>query len=216
MQKACDNYGPKSILAAAYSDIGEEYFDPIVCLLNAKGGALHHELGTVSLGAWPLTELFMVGSLFEAPDALTLEESQLHFHFGNNWAANKAGNTAYQLQHAKEMGGKIIIVDPWLNQTAAALADEWVPIIPGTDTAFCLGMMYHQIENGLYNQEFLDKYCVGFDKDHMPEGIPAEMNFKDYVMGVLDGEAKTPEWAEAICGVPAETIRRLAEEIAST
>lgn len=216
MQKAYDNYGPKSILAAAYSDIGEEYFDPIVCLLNAKGGALHHEIGTVSLGAWPLTELFMVGSLFEAPDALTLEESQLHFHFGNNWAANKAGNTAYQLQHAKEMGGKIIIVDPWLNQTAAALADEWVPIIPGTDTAFCLGMMYHQIENGLYNQEFLDKYCVGFDKDHMPEGIPAEMNFKDYVMGVLDGEAKTPEWAEAICGVPAETIRRLAEEIAST
>lgn len=50
MQKAYDNWGPKSILAAAYSDIGEEYFDPIVCLLNAKGGAVHHDLGTVCAG----------------------------------------------------------------------------------------------------------------------------------------------------------------------
>ncbi|MEE0583651.1 MAG: molybdopterin-dependent oxidoreductase, partial [Adlercreutzia sp.] len=61
MQKAYDNYGPKSILCSAYSDIGEEYFDPIVCLLNAKGGAVHHDLGTVSLGSWPCVELFMTG-----------------------------------------------------------------------------------------------------------------------------------------------------------
>lgn len=153
MQKAYDNWGPKSILAAAYSDIGEEYFDPIVCLLNAKGGAVHHDLGTVSLGSWPCVELFMTGSIFEAPDALSLAESQLHFHFGNNWAANKAGNTSLQLNYAKEQGGRLVIIDPWLNQTAAAIADEWVPILPGTDTAFCLGMMYHQVENNLQNQE---------------------------------------------------------------
>ena len=216
MQKAYDNWGPKSILAAAYSDIGEEYFDPIVCLLNAKGGAVHHDLGTVSLGAWPCVELFMTGSIFEAPDALSLAESQLHFHFGNNWAANKAGNTPLQLSYAQSEGGRLVIVDPWLNQTAAAIADEWVPILPGTDTAFCLGMMYHQVENNLQNQEFLDTYCVGFDAEHMPEGADPKENFKDYLLGTYDGEPKTPEWAEAICGVPAETTRRLAEEIAKT
>ena len=205
MQKAYDNWGPKSILAAAYSDIGEEYFDPIVCLLNAKGGAVHHDLGTVSLGSWPCVELFMTGSIFEAPDALSLAESQLHFHFGNNWAANKAGNTSLQLNYAKEQGGRLVIIDPWLNQTAAAIADEWVPILPGTDTAFCLGMMYHQVENNLQNQEFLDTYCVGFDAEHMPEGADPKENFKDYLLGTYDGEPKTPEWAEAICGVPAAT-----------
>ena len=99
-----------------------------------------------------------------------MPESQLHFHFGNNWAANKAGNTSLQLNYAKEQGGRLVIIDPWLNQTAAAIADEWVPILPGTDTAFCLGMMYHQVENNLQNQEFLDTYCVGFDAEHMPEG----------------------------------------------
>lgn len=213
MKKAYDAYGNRSILAAAYDDIGDTYFDPVICLLNSLGGAVHHDMGTVSLGSWPLPELFMTGGMLNAPDALAVAESDLHFHFGNNWMANKGGNTAYQLDYAREQGGKIIIVDPWLNQTVQAVADEWVAVRPGTDTALCIGMMYHQIENNLYDQEFLDTYCVGFDAEHMPEGAPAEDNFKDYVLGTYDNEPKTPEWAEAICGVPAETIRRLAEEI---
>lgn len=216
MKKAYDAYGPRSILAAGYDDIGDTYFDPVICLLNAKGGAVHHDMGTVSLGSWPLPEMMMTGGMLAAPDSLAIQDSELHFHFGNNWMANKGGNTAYQLDYAKRQGGKVIIVEPWLNQTAQAVADEWVPIIPGTDTAFCIGMAYHMIENNLQDQAFLDTYCVGFDAEHMPEGAPVEDNFKDYVLGTYDGEPKTPEWAEAICGVPAADIRRLAEEIAST
>ena len=215
IKKTVDAYGTRSVLMAAYDDIGDTYFDPVICLFNAMGGALHQDAGTVSLGSWPSVEVYMTGGMLAATDALSMAKSELHFHFGNNWAANKAGNTPHQMDYAREQGGKWIIVEPWLNQTAQALADEWVPIRPGTDTAFCLGMMYHQIENGLYDQDYLDKYCVGFDAEHMPEGAPVEDNFKDYVLGTYDGEPKTPEWAEAICGVPADTIRRLAEEIAA-
>lgn len=57
---------------------------------------------------------------------------------------------------------------------------------------------------------------MGFDAEHMPEGADPKDNFKDYVLGTYDKEPKTPEWAEAICGVPAADIRRLAEEIAGT
>lgn len=147
MKKTLDEYGNRSILAAAYADIGDTYFDPVICLLNNLGGAVHHDMGTVSLGSWPLPEMFMTGGMNAAPDALALQDSRLHFHFGNNWMANKGGNTAYHLRAARDAGGRVVIVEPWLNQTAASVADEWVPIIPGTDTAFCLGMMYHQIEN---------------------------------------------------------------------
>lgn len=215
LTKAIDTYGTKSVLCAAYSDIGDTYFDPVICLMNELGGAVHHEMGTVSLGSWPLPEMFMTGGMLAAPDALSMAESDLHILFGCNWMANKGGNTTYQLDYARKQGGKIIIIEPWLNQTAQAVADEWIPIIPGTDTVFCLGMAYHQIENGLFDQEYLDKYCIGFDADHMPETANAEDNFKDYVLGTYDGEPKTPEWAEAICGVPAEKIRELAEEIAA-
>ncbi len=216
VKKTVDQYGSRAILCAAYDDIGDTYFDPVVCMFNLLGGAVHHDLGTVSLGSWPLPEMFMTGGMLAAPDALSVAESDLHVLFGCNWMANKGGNTTFQLDYARQQGGKIIIIDPWLNQTAQAVADEWIAVRPGTDTALCLGMAYHQIENGLFDQDYLDTYCVGFDAGHMPEGAPAEDNFKDYVLGTYDGEPKTPEWAEAICGVPAAKIRELAEEIAGT
>jgi len=41
------------------------------------------------------------------------------------------------------------------------------------------------IEHDLQDQDFLDKYTVGFDADHMPEGVDPKENFKDYVPGHL-------------------------------
>ncbi|MDR0500895.1 MAG: molybdopterin-dependent oxidoreductase [Coriobacteriales bacterium] len=216
MKKIIDKYGTRGILSTGYADIGDTYFDQFECLLNVLGGAFHDDWATVSLGSWPLVEMFMCGGLFDAPDSLAIRQSDLHFYFGCNWQANKGGNTAYQIYNAKQSGGKVIIIDPWLNQTAQGLADEWVPIRPGTDTAFVLGMAYHMITNNLHNQDYLDKYCLGFDADHMPEGAPLDGSFKDYVLGTFDGEPKTTQWAAAICGVPAATIARLAEEVATT
>jgi anaerobic dimethyl sulfoxide reductase subunit A len=216
MKKVLDKYGTRGILSTGYADIGDTYYDQIESLLNALGGALHHDWGTVSLGSWPLVELFMTGGFLNAPDYMALQESKLHFYFGCNWTANKSGNTAHQLRMAKDGGARVIIVDPWLNQTVQGVADEWVPVRPGTDTAFVLGLAYHQIANNLQRQDYLDKYCLGFDAEHMPPGAPPEGSFKDYVLGTFDGEPKTPEWAEKICGVSAATIKRLAEELGNT
>ena len=94
-------------------------------------------------------------------------------------------------------GAKMVYVDPFYNQTAAK-ADEWVPIRPGTDGAFALALGYEIIKNKWYDEEFINNYTVGFDK---------------YVELVKD---KTPEWAEKITSVPAETTRRVAKELAST
>ena len=72
LTKAIDAYGTKSVLCAAYSDIGDTYFDPVICLMNELGGAVHHEMGTVSLGSWPLPEMFMTGGMLAAPDAISM------------------------------------------------------------------------------------------------------------------------------------------------
>ncbi len=70
--------------------------------------------------------------------------------------------------------------------------------------------------NPLINWDFLNRCAVGFDADHMPEGADPSQNFKDYVLGVTDGQPKTPEWASQICGVSPKQIRALAREIAMT
>ncbi len=50
--------------------------------------------------------------------------------------------------------------------------------------------MYTWIEEGTYDQEYLDTHCVGFDADHMPEGHDSKENLKDYILGTYDGIPK--------------------------
>ena len=71
------------------------------------------------------------------------------------------------------------------------------------------------IDEGTYDQDYLNTHAVGFDAEHMPAGANKEDNFKDYVLGTFDGVAKTPEWASPITGIPEWTIRALAREWAT-
>ncbi|GAM76157.1 anaerobic dimethyl sulfoxide reductase chain A [Vibrio ishigakensis] len=64
------------------------------------------------------------------------------------------------------------------------------------------------------DQEFLDTYCIGYDRKTLPESAPENGSYKDYVLGTgPDGTAKTPEWAQPITGIPADIIIKLAREI---
>jgi len=149
--------------------------------------------------------------------ASDLVNSKLIILWGHNLAETTFGaETMYYLRKAKEAGAKIITVDPIYNDTAVGFADEHIYCLPTTDSAVMLAMAYVMITENLYDKNFLDKYCVGFDADTMPPGIPAKESFKAYVMGEQDGVPKTPEWASAISKVPAETIIRLAREYATT
>lgn len=147
-------------------------------------------------------------------DRMRLRHSKLIVLWGANPAWSSGGIPLYHYQHAKKAGARFIVVDPHYSDSAQVLADEWIPVRPGTDSALALGMAFHIISNNWHDQAFLDTYCVGFDANHMPAGVDAKENFKDYVMGVQDGRPKTPQWASPICGTPAEVICRFAEECA--
>lgn len=142
--------------------------------------------------------------------------SKLIILWGHNPAETVFGSqTMYYLRRAKEAGAKIIVVDPRYTDTAVALADQWIPLLPTTDNAVMDAMAYVMITENLHDQAFLDKYCLGFDEEHMPEGVPPNQSYKSYVLGKSDGVPKTPEWAEQISRVPADTIRQLAREYAT-
>ncbi|MEE8399560.1 MAG: molybdopterin-dependent oxidoreductase [Desulfobacterales bacterium] len=133
-----------------------------------------------------------------------LPNSQTIILWGTNPAVTIQGaGTSFFLAKAREAGARIISVDPYYTESAAICADQWIPIRPGTDTAMLVAMAHVLIEKGLADQHFLDTYTVGFDR------------FKEYVLGDEDGVAKTPDWAETITGVSADTIRDLAIEYAT-
>ena len=102
-----------------------------------------------------------------------------------------------------EIGLKQIYICPELNYGAAVHADKWIPILPNTDAALQLAVIYTWIKEGNYKKDYVATHTVGFDK------------VKAYVMGEEDGVAKTPAWASPKCGVPEWTIKALARQFAS-
>ncbi len=102
-----------------------------------------------------------------------------------------------------EAGIEQIYICPELNYGAAVHADKWIPVLPNTDAALQLAVIYTWIKEGTYKKEYVATHTVGFDK------------VKAYVMGEEDGIPKTPEWASPKCGVPEWTIKALARKFAS-
>ena len=100
----------------------------------------------------------------------------------------------------KELGIKMVFVDPYYNPTAELFSDKWFAPRLGTDVAFGLGIAHVWLAEDLYDKEYVAGRTHGFDE------------WKDYVLGKTDGVPKTPEWAETETGVPARQIRALARE----
>jgi len=200
-------YGNAAIfLAAGAGYLGSLHNGPAAAarLLAMFGGYTTH-YGNVSSEGAVWASLTQYGSVMVGNSREDLLNSKLIIMWGWDPARMISGtNTTYHLIKARESGARIICVDPRYHDSAALLADWWIPIRPGTDTAMMVSMAYVMIKENRHDQGFLDRYTVGFDR------------FRDYVTGVEDGVEKTPRWAEAITGVEASTIEALAREYSTT
>lgn len=185
-------------------------------LLSLDGGYLDF-YNTYSTACTDYATPFTYGTSVTGNSQDNWVNSKLIILWGFNPAETVHGSlTMYSLKRAKEAGAKVIVVDPRHTDTAVALADQWIPLLPTTDNAVMDAMAYIMITENLYDKAFVDKFCLGFDEDHMPEGVPGNESFKDYILGTIDGVPKTTEWAARISKVPADVIRQLARDYATS
>jgi len=134
---------------------------------------------------------------------INYDESDYIILFGNNELATSYGQRkTAAFKKALDRGAKLVVFDPRKSETAAK-ASEWLSIVPGTDGAAAMGMAYVIITEELYDKDFVSRWTTGFEE------------FRARVTGDEDNVARTPQWAEAICGIPAETLTRIAREFAS-
>ncbi|MDP7523740.1 MAG: molybdopterin-dependent oxidoreductase [Arenicellales bacterium] len=106
-------------------------------------------------------------------------------------------------QWARQLGIKMVHIDPYLNHTGAFLGGKWIPVLPGTSPALAHAITYVWIAEDLYDKEYVATRTTGFEK------------WRAYIMGDEDGTPKTPEWQELETGVSAHVVRALAREWAS-
>jgi anaerobic dimethyl sulfoxide reductase subunit A len=182
-------------------------------LLNLFGGCLGI-YNSYSWGATNIATPTVYGTLVTGNQRQDWLNSRYILMWGWNPAEMRDGtNSDYFIKLARENGARVVCIDPRHSLSAAALADEWIPIRPGTDAAMMSAMAYVMLTESLYDADFVRTHCVGFDASQMT--IEGAESYSDYLLGVHDGIPKTPEWAEAITAVPAATIARIAREYAT-
>ncbi len=60
-------------------------------------------------------------------------------------------------------GSKIIVIDPRLTWLAAR-AEIWLQVRPAIDAALAIAMLHVIIDEDLYDHEFVEQWCFGFDE----------------------------------------------------
>ncbi|MGO4500512.1 molybdopterin oxidoreductase family protein [Paenibacillus sp. 2RAB27] len=121
-------------------------------------------------------------------------EDTVHAKLIIMWGINAVSTNMHQVmlaEKARKNGAQIIVIDAHKNQTGR-WADWFIPILPGTDAALALGMMYILFAEDLTDQVFLEQFTIGYEelREHVKSYDPANVS--------------------EITGVPVEDIYRLA------
>ncbi|HPA92012.1 MAG TPA: molybdopterin oxidoreductase family protein [Quisquiliibacterium sp.] len=129
-----------------------------------------------------------------------LREAAQHADLIVIWGGNPVNTQVNVMQHAmaaKKRGAKLVVVDPYRTGTAEK-ADLHLPVRPGTDGALACAVMHVLFAEGFADRDYLRRYT------DRPDALEAHLR------------TRTPEWASAITGLPAETIVAFARLYGST
>jgi len=184
------NYGPEAMVFSSTHNLSQPVFEN---LLYGFGSPNYGTQRSLCFNA--MINAFLLTYGIEEP-ARNYDNAKFILLVGRNLLEAISTSETSALVEAKARGAKIVYLDPRFTKTAA-IADEYYPIRPGTDSAFLLAMINVIVTEELGDCEFVKKYTVGCDD------LPKVM--KDY----------TPQWAESITGIPAENIARVAREFAA-
>jgi biotin/methionine sulfoxide reductase len=183
----------------------------------ALGGGYTTSRGSYSVGAMELILPHVIGggkwSIWERGPMWSeiAEHAELVVSFGGVAAKNAQVNPGGVGRHevlelqrrCAAKGVRFVSVSPLREDAAGFLDAEWLSLRPNTDVPLMLGIAFALLDEGLHDQDFLERCCHGWER------------FAAYLRGASDGVAKTPDWAAGICDVPAERIVALAREIAA-
>jgi formate dehydrogenase major subunit len=115
---------------------------------------------------------------------------------GGNPAEAHPVSLQHLLEGAELNKSNVVVIDPRLTRTAAH-ATEYVRLRPGTDIPVLYGMMWHILQNGWEDKQFIAQRVYGFDQ------VRKEI------------EKWTPDEVERVSGVPGEQLKRVAKMFAT-
>lgn len=189
------DWGPTAILPYSYLGtqgilngmaVGDAFFNRLGASISERTFC-----GSGATTAWLMT----VG-----PTPGIDPESFVHSRFILLWACNTISTNLHHwpvIAEARRRGATVVVIDPVKSRTAKA-ADWHVAPRPGTDGVLALGLIQVIVTEDLVDHDYVARHTLGF------EALAAR------------ARAFPPERVEALTGVPAEEVRRLARAYATS
>lgn len=132
-----------------------------------------------------------IGSSAMSNSIAEMENLEAFIVTGSNTTETHPVIANFLKRAVRKNGAKLIVVDP-RRIDMVNFATHWLQQNPGSDVAVFQAMAHVIVQEGLYDPNFIRERTEGFD---------------DYLESL---EEFTPEWAEEVSGVPAESIRSAA------
>ncbi len=166
-------------------------------LLAALGTRNCYSAGSQDTSPRFASSWYLYGSSFATPIP-DLERTHYLLCIGanplvSNGSLLTAPNMRARLRALRARGGRLVVVDPRRTETARE-ADEHVAVLPGGDTALLLGMLRVLFDEGHVDRAAAARIARGLD------AVAARVR------------ALEPDALAAACGIPFETVARLARE----
>lgn len=225
-------HGNESIYLAYTTGQSCTTADPFERLMNRFGGFLDHynNYSNPQINAM-VRSMYGPGALYPGGSELdAAADARLVLAFGASPAETGTGRATWHgawdrvVEQVGERGGRIVMVDPRRNGSIPQRkgSDQqtvsWLPINPGTDGALAAALLHElAFTHNALDWDFLHERCIGFTDETLPEHWrDMGLSVMDYLRGTgYDHVAKTPAWAAAITGIPADDIRELASQLAT-
>ncbi|NQU55831.1 MAG: molybdopterin-dependent oxidoreductase [Rhodospirillales bacterium] len=194
-QKAEAQDGPEAVWPYCYGGtMGQVMRDGIHRLRHVKKYSGQH--GTICSLTAGVAARAGTGKRM-GPDPREMARSDMIIIWGTNPVSTQINVMTHAIKGRKNRGAKIVVIDTYLTESAKQ-ADEFVRVRPGTDGALACALMHVLFRDDLADREFMAQFADAPDE--------LEAHLAD----------KTPEWAEAISGVPVAQIEALAAQIGAT
>jgi anaerobic selenocysteine-containing dehydrogenase len=195
-----DTSGPDALTAYIGNPVAHNYSlgRYVGLFMGLANFPMIYSAGTVD--QWPknVACALMYGNMWLIP-APDVSRTDYWLVMGGNPQASQGSLLACpdllgEIDRIRERGGKTVVVDPRRTGTADR-ADEWVPIVPGTDAALLFAIAHVLFAEGLVDLGDVADLVVGVDA--------VRDACRDF----------TPEAVAETCRIDAATIRRIAHEL---
>jgi biotin/methionine sulfoxide reductase len=218
LERVRDTHGPQAVFGGSYgwSSAGRFHHaqSQVHRFLNTSIGGYVRSVNSYSAGASGVILPHVLGTMEQvARRNVTWEQivdhTEVLLAFGGMALKNSrvaSGGISKHVERdamraAAARGCRFVSISPLRGDLPDEAQFEWLPAVPGSDTALMLALSHVLVTNGLHDRAFIDTHCDGWQV------------FEDYLLGRTDGMPKTPAWAAPLCGIPAAQLEALARSL---